>query len=418
MPQGQMIHTETGRIFPEHNEEIARWRWARKVLRAPKAGAGSPGELWLYVHLYPHNRQPLEVYFNGKLLEKVKPNKQLASHLWQWVRVSLPKGVVKAGDNVIELRCDSVAMNAWSLGVENNHKNPKSYLSPDQGKTWRNESMGAHAMLRGEYLIRMRLFNLPAAKAPVVIYEDPTHPRVKEWAAAVPASIRNLKDPWKKAQKLRHWVAGSWTHSSSGQKCYCPWDYFTIKDWSPRKTGHGVNGHISFCVHFGSSMAVMANAIGLKARCIVCTSEVNGMGGHFMTEVWDPTRGKWVIHDPDIDVHYDDGESPKSAFELADLHRQGVKFNDWVQYGPNAPQDNKGIMDALHKLFASGACFENTGIWPRNNFISDTTSAPPSHGVTCYSETEFVWYEAEAGEGTAMFPRQVADRNWFDKAPK
>src|ERR1041385_4741964 len=135
----QLFFTETGRVLSHANEEISRWRWAKKLLRIPRAF--SDGELWLYVRPYPRSPLPLRIEINRKYAASLRPQANRAESSWQWSRVAIKKGILRSGVNEIVLSCSSDAMNAWMLGIENGHDDPQSYLSTDRGRSWQNRRM-------------------------------------------------------------------------------------------------------------------------------------------------------------------------------------------------------------------------------------------------------------------------------------
>ena len=322
----QLFFSERGRALLTHSEEITRWRWARKRLELPAAAAEAKADLWFLLQLYEENRRPLEVRVNGETVGAVDPDPRLAAFP-VWARLGIPSGRLKAGINEIELRCDARAMNAWMLALEPGHRDPQSSLSTDRGQTWHNENMGVHNVLRGEYVIRLRShsqkLNDPAA--PRIVYEDPRHPRVKESLQLIPPSIAKIPRPLEQLRALRTWVARSWGHRGTGL-VYTPWDPWTILDWGKANRGQGRDDTICMCVHFATLFAALATALGHRARCVVISDKLDEPTGHFMAEVWDDGLGRWVLHDPNYDVEYVDGE-PLSVIDLAERSHEGRVVN-------------------------------------------------------------------------------------------
>lgn len=411
----RLFCTEQGRALIANNEEITRWRWARKGLKLPAEAAKARADLWLYLNMYDGNRLPLCIRLNGRALSSLKPEPSLA-RWWSWHRVAVPAGRLKEGMNEIVLSCDTPAMNGWMLGVENGHRNPRSWLSADQGASWRNEHLGAHGALRGEYLIRIRSHapGLAERRPPAIMYEDPSHPRVRELLSLLPKRIRSMRDPWRQVLALRTWVAKSWTHDPFGRS-YSPWDPWTVLDWAKRGWGHGQEGKVAMCVHFAAVFAPLAAALGHLARCLAITPDFNTGDGHFMAEVWDERLGKWILHDPNYDIHYEDGQ-PLSAIEIADLSHQGESLEKRVKRGPGIPRKPRRVVGYL-RVFLTGRPFRITGIWARNNYVSDPAAAPPNHGSIAYCETDFVWYSPDGMDLAPMFPFRTGSRRYFEKAP-
>lgn len=415
---GRLFHTERGRMLAHNNEELSRWRWVRKVFKLPAAAAGHPAELWLNLCEYENNHTPLDVLLNGHPLGQL-PAQRGAQKFWYWYKLDIPAKKIRTGENRFELRANSPAMNAWTLAIEPGHAEPHSFISTDQGKKWRNHGMGAHNILRGEYLIRLHSLapKIKPDKPPRILYEDPAHPRVKELLQLIPEDIRAMRDPWEQLLKLRTWQSTAWSHSHIGQ-AYAPWDPWTILDWTRRTGAHALPSRIAMCVHFGSMFAAMLTSLGHKARCIINTTGLSSGNGHFMTEVWSKRHKKWVLHDGNLDLHYEADGVPLSAFDLADRCDQGLlPLNELIRVGPGYHRQPPHVSAFNEKLALPGIGWRHTGVWLTNNYISDPTSAPPTHGSVTYCETDILWYNPRGHAPAPMFPYTIADRKELDRAP-
>ncbi len=408
--------TERGRVLLHNNEEISRWRRAKKRLRLPAAAARAGADLWILLQMYEGNRAPLEVFLNGAPLARIEPDASLTP-CPIWSRVEVSPGRLLEGANDFELRASSSAMNSWMVCLEPGHRDPESFISTDGGASWRNHDMGVYNVLRGEYVIRLRSCAEPLRDPPPppLVYEDPSHPRVKESLELVPAGIRGITDPWEQVLALRTWVARSWAHRASGP-IYTPWDPWTILDWAKMNRGEGREDTICMCVHFATLFAALAAALGHGARCAVITEALDKQTGHFMAEVWDARLKRWILHDPNFDVHYADGE-PLSMIDLARHAHQGRTFADWLVTGEGMPRGPAGLIEIFHDYFVSGKSFRLSGIWSRNDYVSDPAAAPPSHGSVSYCEPEIVWYSPAGMDLAPMFPYRVAERGYFDAMP-
>jgi len=413
----QLFFTERGRAMMDNNEEITRWRWAKKVFKLPQATASAEADLWLLLQSYEENTTPLEIHLNGEKLVDLMP-RDLTPNVFWWYRVPVPTGRLQEGANQLELRAANPAMNGWMLAVENGHAHPDSFLSTDQGKSWQNESMGPLSSLRGEYVIRLRSHSdqLHDATPPAIVYEDPHHPRVKEAWQIVPASIRQESDPWRQLLLLRSWAASSWKYRNSG-RIYAPWDPWTILDWAQQDRGHGFDGVIVMCVHYAAVFVSLASALGHAARCVVVTGGMDTPMGHFMTEVWDARNKQWVLHDPNYDVHYKDKDQLLSAIDIAQRNHRDEPLAHCVVEGPGKPTGPQMLLDAFNETFASGDCFLCTGIWATNQYVSDPSRIPPGHGKLAYCETDIIWYDPPGMDLVPMFPYRAADRSYFDNPP-
>lgn len=416
---GRTFATETGRMMLHANEEISRWRAAKKILRLPRAAGKSRGRIWLCVCEYPRNDKPLEISVNGRRAGKITASTNGQAGAWAWRSVDVRRGVLRAGANEIIVRCDSPATNAWMLGIENGcNARPASALSTDRQRTWRSNHMGICGVLAGEYLIRARLEGpqLTEARLPPLVYEQPNHPRVRELRDLVPQRIRAMRDRWDQVLALRNWVARAWTYEAFGRQ-YAPWDPGTVLAWKKNNWGHGQKQPIAMCVHYGMVFCSLAAALGHVCRGVAVTESINGPNGHFMAEIWDRQRHKWIAHDPNFDLHYEDENGPMSLVQLADRFRAGRSAASDIRQGGGFTSQCPRLKGLLQSKLATGQAFAKTAVWRRNDVISDTTAAPPNHGSVIYCETDLVWYSLDKnGPVAEMFPYR-ASANYFDAPP-
>ena len=382
----------------------------------PAAAAEAGADLWLFLQMYEENRAPLQVLLNGETLGAIDPDAGLAAFpVWQ--PLAVPAGRLRPGVNRIELRCEAPAMNAWMLGIEDGHRDSKSFLSTDRAESWRNDGMGIRNVMLGEYMIRLRSHSgqLTEPAPPAVTYEDPNHRRVKESLRLVPRSIQEIRDPWKQLLALRTWVAQSWGHRSAGD-VYTPWDPWTILDWAKQNRGHGRGDTISMCVHFATLFVSLASALGHRARCVIICERFNEATGHFIAEAWDRRLGQWVLHDPNYDVHYVDGK-PLSAVDIADRRHRGESLVKFVISGKGRPTGPPRVTDCFDEYFGTGRSYRCVGIWASNQYVSDPVVAPPNHGSIGYCETDIVWYCPAGMDLAPMFPYRVSRREYFEREP-
>ena len=401
------------------NEEISRWRAAKKILRLPRASAEAEARIWLCVCAYPQNKKPLEIRVNGQLAGKLAAPRNGQEGAWAWRSLELRRGVLRGGANEVVVRCDSAGMNAWMLAIENGcSARPASALSTDRERTWRSDRMGACGVLRGEYLIRARLHGrqFTEARVPPMAYEDSRHPRVRELRDLVPPRIRALRDPWQQVLALRNWVARAWTYEAFGRH-YAPWDPWTVIAWKQSDWGHGQKQPIAMCVHYGMVLCSFAAALGHASRGVAVTESINGPNGHFMTEIWNRVRHKWIAHDPTFDLHYEDENGPMSAVQLANRFGAGRSAPSDLRCGGGFTSQCPRLNGLLQAKLATGKAFTNVALWRRNDVISDPTAAPPNHGSVIYCETDLVWYSPDKDAPVAeMFPYR-ANAKYFGAPP-
>ena len=411
---GRLILTEQGHMPLNGGQPVTYWRWARKELLIPKSAANADASLWLYLWNGQNSSRPLLIRLNGKELARIEAGTG-PKDAWFWRNVPVPRKYLKAGLNTIVLSVDNEAASGWMVGLDSKADGHTSYVSFDQGKQWTAKGMGTHAAETGEYLVRLRCHSRDCRENSIrrVTYESTTNRKVGSLRRLIPDRICGLKSPWKQLCALRTWVAGRWLHNPYGL-AYVPWDPWTILDMAERRQH---NKAIMFCVHFGVVFASLAAALGHTARCVVTACDINGPWGHFMVEVWDRERNKWVLHDPNYDVHYADRE-PLSMVELADRSRQtGKELGRLVRSGPAMPSEPKRVVTFFRRYLLTGKSFRITGIWLDNNYVSCPSVAPSSHGATAYKETNVLWYCPTDTRAVEMFPYRTPSRKIFERSP-
>lgn len=410
----KLFITDNGRPLKDHNEEVTRWRHVKKVFKLPQAAANADADLWFMASPYADNKLPLRVRVNGKQAATIKPVDDRAAYRWHHVR--LKANQLKTGANEVLFDCDTPAMNAWRLAIDNTADNGCSFVSDDGGATWRGDRMGLYNVLRGAYVARLRSLSekLQDAKPQAAVYADASDARLKELKKMLPGSITSQRDAWKQVLALRTWVATRWSHDPFGPP-YAPWDAATILDWAKHDRGHSGKGKVTMCVHFAVVFATFATALGHRSRCIALTNSIDGMTGHFVAEVFDEQRGAWVVHDANYDAHYEDG-APLSAVDISTRVAAGAAIRPMVRAGRGMPTKPARVLRGFRRHFATGASYRHVAVWRRMDFINDPALAAANHGSIAYCEPEWMWFVAPGVEADAelgMFPCRVEDSAWF-----
>jgi len=411
---GRLILTEQGHMPLNGGQPVTCWLWTKKELRAPKPAVNADASLWLYLQNGRDNTHPLIVCCNGVELTRIKAGTS-PRDAWFWASVRVPRKCLKAGVNSIILSAKNPAAGGWLVGLDNRAEKAGSYVSFDRGKRWIGAGMGKLANEAGEFLIRLRCHSRGCRENQIrpVTYENVDDHRVRSLRHLIPYPIRRLKSPWKQLCALRAWIAGRWSHNPYGHT-YAPWDPWTILDLAE---GRQRNKTIMFCVHFGVVFAAFAASLGHTARCVVTTCNVNGPWGHFMVEVWDEERNKWVLHDPNYDIHYMDRE-PLSIVQLVDMACRSEKgFERFVRTGPAMPSKPKRLVTFFRRYLLTGKSFRIGGIWLDNNYVSCPAVMPPSHGATAYKETNVLWHCPTDMSPVEMFPYRTSNRQIFERQP-
>lgn len=408
----KLYYSEQGNMIPSLCEELTEYRHARKVLHLP--GTHQPATLYILARSYPGNQIPLRLSVNGTELPGLQP---INPDIYFWYEASVPASLVLEGANVFEFWADAPAMSAWSLGLENGHKDAGSFVSTDSGRTWRNEKLGYHNVSFGEYVVRVRLDEGQDPPPPAMIWEQHDHPRLKRLGELLPDAARMSGDMLQRVQSLSTWVSTSWVYRNTGTATqHAPWDPETILAWGKAAQGHNGREPVVMCVQYAVTLVMACLAVGIPARPAVFTGAINGFNGHFTGEVWFKEFNKWVMVDPTLDAILFKHDLPLSVTEI---QQAGEDLTALIRYGPGQKfQSQNPVIEAwIPDNMEKGLCFGHRSVWPRTDFLSHQELTPPGHGETAYSETNLVWEVKDLAEGFGMFP-YFGDSNYFDAPPQ
>jgi transglutaminase-like putative cysteine protease len=411
----RLYYSESGRVIRGLSEELTRRRRARKILRIPdnlRAG----GTLYVYAHAHPGHTGPLRVAVNGNAFEVSPADVQS----FRWFELPLQARHLRAGENVIEMWSDTDAMDGWVLGLEGRPDAADSALSLDGGATWSSDRMGLFLRMRGEYVVRLRLHDaaLSDPPPPAFAWERPDCPALEPLLLQIPAEVRRIADPWARARALSSWVSGQWLYrnTTTGAE-YAPWDPLTILSWGRAERGQELERPIVMCVHFGVVYVAAALAVGLPARNLCTSNTMDGMLGHFISEVWIEKWGKWCQVDANCDIVYLRDGVPLSVAEMhpagADLARLAVK-------GPGFPAQPEFIRHYADEHLLSGRSFAVWAVWPRNDYMSRPDCTATMHGAGSYHEAEWLWAASDPRAADAemgMFPHRLPPERLHEAPP-
>lgn len=356
----------------------------------------------------------MRVAINGKVCTSVVP---LATGQYLWHRLAVDPSLLLPGASAFEFWTDATAMNGWSLALEPRHDEPESFTTDDGGATWRNRQMGYLNVLRGEYVVRLRLEDGEDPPAPAMVWEDTDNPRLAHLRSLMPEAALAPGPLLPRVRALTAWLSASWEHTGTDRATqYAPWDAATILAWGSTKAGHSGNRPIAMCVHYAVTFVSCCQAAGIPARCAPVWGTVNGFDGHFVAEVWFHEYGKWVMVDPNLDAIAWRNGVPLS---ITEIQQEGEAWSAGIEWGPGiaAQRQNPRIAQWLETNYLQGICFRHRSIWPRADFLSRPELTPPSHGTTAYCETALVWEERDRDRGLDMFP-YFAPPAYFDAPPR
>jgi len=401
--------TEAGHVVPSLCEELTRFRHARKILDLPPTSSTAT----LYLLARPRDAHtPLYVQVNGEVL-CVTPR---AVRRYTWYEIALEPSWLRPGANTFDLWTDTLAMDGWALALEAGHRDPRSFISDDGGRAWRNERMGYLNAVQGEYVLRVRLAEGDDPPPPPFVCEDTHSERLAALYDAIPERIRSLRRPIERVRGLATWLSTAWEHSSAeASLSYTPWDPFTILSWGRAGAGHQGLQPIVWCVHYSVAFVCCCQALSIPARCVAVLGTPSGEDGHFVAEVWLEQYAKWAMVDANLDAMAWSGELPLSVAEVQAL---GPALREALDYGRGLAfqRRNPRIEAFREEVFETGVCFRYRALWPRADFLSHPELSPPGHGALAYCEADLVWEESAREQGFGMFP-YFADAAYFEAAP-
>ncbi len=406
----KLYYTEKGHGMPTMGEEVTTFRRARKVLSlAPTA---EPATLYCLARPYPDSTLPLRVAVNG---QEIEPTEPVPLEFYRWYQIELDPSLLEEGENTFEFWCDSTVMNAWALGLEPGHADPRSYISDDSGANWRNHHMGYLNTFRAEYIVRVRLAEGDDPPPPMV-WEEKANPRVESLKRIMPQKAKEPGPVLDRVRALTTWLASSIEHANTVVTMqFAPWDAETILDWGITERGHNGQRGLVHCVHFAAAFVGFCQAVGIPARCAAFTDkQPDGRHGHFTAEFWSNERDKWVMVDPQKDAFFMKDGQPMSTSEV-----QAVLPNlaEYTEFGPGTVEQRKNprLDESFNVGYPVGRCFHHRSVWYRADLLTHPEYSPPAHGCTAYCETGLVWEERDK-EVAGMFP-YFGDANYFDAPP-
>ncbi len=409
----RLYHSEQGYVLPTLCEELTHYRRARKVLHLPSTS--EPATLYVLARAWPDSAYPLRISVNGTEVPGLLADARFDNYTWYELTVT--PSLLRSGANELEFWTDGQAMDGWALALENGHREPASFVSSDEGRTWRNEKMGYLNISRGEYVVRLRLAEGEDPNPPPMVWEDPDDPRLEHLRRMLPGDALSSEAILDRVRALCTWVCTRWQIQTANEGVvYTPWDAQTIFSWGHRARGHNGLVPIAYCVHYAIALVSCCAAAGIPARGAVFTDLVSGDGGHFATEVWFEELGKWVLVDPTVDAILVRDGLPLSVKEI---QQAGSDLTDLFTWGAGYDLQIKHpyIGFLLDDRVFNGLCFRHRAVWPRADFLSHLELAPPAHGWAAYGETDLVWEREDLTRGFGMFPH-FGKQDYFDAPPQ
>jgi len=242
-------------------------------------------------------------------------------------------------------------------------------------------------------------------------YEEPKVKILRE-QEKLDEVVKKANSEFEEFVLLREWVAKQWKHTES-QTIYAPWDALTILEWMRHGFGHGQDNPNGFCVHFSQVYCQCCLAMGLQARLVVLRDNNKCYGGHFVCEVWSNEFKKWIMMDPDLDVHFEKDGIPLNVLELHNL---------WLRDELGKVKQVSGKANINHPLgsdwsldYLKRGGYRYWGIVLRNDQLPSLTPGPVEHGWVAYHWNGFLWWSNKVPfelPQFALHSNRTADFYW------
>lgn len=151
-------------------------------------------------------------------------------------------------------------------------------------------------------------------------YSDPLAPRAVQLREEYRLDdvVADQETEFGQLLALKRWVRSRWNHGWSRS-------FATVKD-ALDVLHEADRGEKFNCGFYNRVFVECARALGIVARgvgididaCSFPRGHSTGNVGHSVPEVWSNDHRKWVIMDPDLNVHYERDGVPLSALEIHD----------------------------------------------------------------------------------------------------
>ena len=222
---------------------------------------------------------------------------------------------------------------------------------------------------------------------------------------------------------LREWVHTRWKHGWSRE----PGPYNALDILAAVEAGHDFN-----CGYFAVTLMQCLLSLGFVARNLsICKpasewmAEDEGNIGHSLVEYWSHQFHKWILLDPDLNVHYERGGAPLSILEIHDAWVTRRWDEVTMLTGPTpfrvtdkaisgaattfANLDNQNAEMQIFGWHNVGDYYSHVTLPMRNTTHSSREHAPTLHWVDAHTPPRLVSYNGVTG-GT--FTSNVNDLYW------
>ncbi len=157
---------------------------------------------------------------------------------------------------------------------------------------------------------------------------------------AIEEAVSGAKDEWTAQLRLKQWV---YEHIPGGNPTSTPATAMEILD-------RAAKGERFYCTHYAITYAECAQALGWQARKLGIDRRHGPEGmestHHGVAEVWSNQFRKWVVIDPQSNLHFEKKGAPLSAWEIRAewLKNGGADVEHVVGVPPNTARKNPAIV--------------------------------------------------------------------------
>ena len=195
-----------------------------------------------------------------------------------------------------------------------------------------------------------------------------------------------------KFRKLKDWVNKQWV--AGNPTPYPPWNANIVLDWIRQDKTSG------FCAQYAQVLLQSLLSLGYQARYIEIGSRDNPYA-HFVIEVWSNEFNKWIVLDPDYNIHFEYKGVPMSAREVQYFVAQD-RYNEFKVISGN----NKLASDIGRWPYQTKELYYYLRYFQRANHLTDTAANPfdrVSDAVESRSPDVTPWEDSEV---ESQYPKE------------
>jgi len=251
------------------------------------------------------------------------------------------------------------------------------------------------------------------------VYEEFRHPKLAELRAKYKLDdvVAPGKTEFEKLLLLRNWVSAQWKYRPATDG-YPAWDADEILS---QKKG--------FCVQYAIVYMQCCLSLGYNARFVFGYHPGVMDTGHEVAEVWSNQFNRWIMMDPNGNLHHGDTatDEPLGMLEIHD-RMVAAYYGDKLMLWANRPTSVRGVptLTTCRKM-QTEADYDDPTTWkkpawpryakwgilrmmPRNNFYAQERPLPKTQGFHWDWSDYWVWEDARTPASYAYRYRHITGR--------